>query len=117
MDYINLRNTAQRLIRDNGKSVSVCVQTVNYTTGAYTDSATTVYAVEVEYNLKEMDGTSVQQGDRKLILSALNSAGTAYTAPALADRIKIGSEYFKIVLVYPISPGNTTLLYEVFIRG
>ena len=117
MDYVNLRLTAQRLIRDNGKNISVCIQTVDYTTGLKTETTKTIHAVETEYNLKEMSGSSVQEGDRKLLLSALDASGNVYTAPTLADRIKIGNEYYKIVTIYPISPGNTTLMYEVFIRG
>lgn len=117
MDYAALQKTADRLISSNGQLVKLCVRTVNYTTGAYTEVQSTCYAVEGSFTHQERSGTSVQVGDRKLYLSALTSVGATLTAPTTDDFILIGADYYKVVSVMTTSPGGTTLLYEVQIRG
>lgn len=120
--YTKMRATADRILRGKGQVVTLTRQTAgsyNVSTGIATvsTSAQTGYGALFEYDTANIDGTLVQYGDRQLLLSALNSAGTALTtAPVVNDTTTIGGTSYTITHVKPISPAGTTCIFECNLR-
>lgn len=70
------------------------------------------YAIRKEYDIKEIDGTIVEIGDCILVTPA-------YGLPATLDttyQILIGSDAQNVVNIFPVSPGNVPLLYNIQVR-
>lgn len=93
----------------------------SYSAGAVTLTTTTQTGsgVQVEYSSHAIDGTMIRQGDKKFLLSPLNSAGTTLTAPepkidtlTLAD-----ASVWTIEDVLPLSPAGTVIYYELQLRA
>lgn len=83
----------------------------------YEDPATTpieekTSAVEDGYRSDEIDGTMVQQGDRRYWVPAQR-----LSEPRTIDRLVDGSDRLSIVSCKRIAPGPVVLLYEVQCRG
>ena len=123
MDYVALRSSSTRLIRDMGKAATLRVPgagTFDPVTGALTPGAPTDYAVHVveqRYEQSEVDGTLVQANDRRFIVSAIADSGVALVAPSSAHKLIVGGVELAIVAVLPEQPGDIALDYTVQCRG
>jgi len=119
--YSKMQATANRLLKGKGQSITLSRQTAgayNVATGtaAVTVTTQTAYGAMFEYGDKNIDGVLIQEGDKQLLLSALNSAGTALVAPALNDTVLIDSVTYTITRINPLSPAGTTVLFDCNIR-
>lgn len=112
--YASMAATSARLIRDKGQAVVLSSPeggTYSPATGftpPATSSATT-NGVALAYPARSVDGTTVLQGDVRLLLS-----------PAVDPRAYKVATFdgvaHAIVSVQPLSPAGTVLLYELQVR-
>lgn len=166
MNYIAKRAKAAEMIAANGKVVTIrhypavaagytysydpvlgdtwtliaAPYTVTHTapSSLFTDYVSS--AIELKYELKDIDGTVILSGDRRFMVSALDSSGVAIPLSSIKDRLIIGlgtlsldgswtfdgSEYLdgqkdyagalKVVNVIPFQPGDTVIYYELQAR-
>jgi hypothetical protein len=121
--YARLQNTAQKLLKGKGQSVTltkVTAGTYDPATGGFTGAGTstqTAYGAVFDYGAKQIDGTLIKAGDKQLLLSAVKTDGTALTAPVLGDTVSIGSVTYTLVEpLKEINPAGTIVMYEVNLR-
>jgi|GEM_PF-2801149 len=70
------------------------------------------YAIRKEYDIREVDGTIIQIGDCLLVTPA-------YGLPTDLDttyQVLIGSDTQEVINIYPLSPGNVPLLFNIQVR-
>ena len=120
--YTRMQATANKLLRGKGQTVTLSRNTA----GAY-DPATGTTPVTVttqngtgaifDYNDKNIDGVLILSGDKQLLLSAVNSTGTALTAPMVNDTVTAGGVVRTITRIKTLAPAGTTVLYDCNLRG
>jgi len=124
MDYNKLRTMADSKIGSFGDDFVVRCMTF----GTYDPVADTYATSAASYDVKglilnfsqrDIDGTLVQVGDKRVLLSALDSDGVAL--PALDTRknfdIIYSSKVLNVLGIIPLKPGGTILLYKIHIRN
>lgn len=105
-DYIKTKATADRLINNFGAQLTFSREasgTYDPATGSISSTSQTYTAdvVWTDFNKDEIDGTTVQRGDARLLV-----AGTV----EIDDRVtKDGVEY-RIIDTSPIKPANTLIM-------
>lgn len=113
---MSLIECASQLIDEEGRSMTLRRNTV----GAYdpaTSSANVTYVdtvvkgLFINYNSKEVDGTQVQSGDRKVILKGKNT-----NPPGLGDQIIDGSNKGAIVNVRTVEEKGSAVIYTCQVR-
>lgn len=120
--YTKMRATADKILRGKGQAITLTRQssgTYAPSTGLATVSTSTQtgYGAVFEYVDHNIDGTLVKAGDKQLLLSALNSTGTALTTPPIVnDTATIGGAVYTITSVKPLSPAGTTCIFECNLR-
>ena len=119
--YSKMQATANRLLKGKGQEITLTRQAAgayNVATGtaAVTTTTQTAYGAMFEYGDKNIDGVLIKEGDKQLLLSALNSAGTALVAPQLNDTVTINTVVYTVVRIKPLSPAGTTVLFDCNIR-
>jgi hypothetical protein len=119
--YSKMQATANRLLKGKGQEITLTRQTAGAYdpatgTAAVTVTTQTAYGAMFEYGDKNIDGVLIQEGDKQLLLSALNSAGTALVAPQLNDTVTINTVVYTVVRIKPLSPAGTTVLFDCNIR-
>ncbi len=122
--YTRLQNTAQKLLKGKGQSLTltkVTAGTYNPATGAMTGTTTstqTAYGAVFDYGSKQIDGTLIKAGDKQLLLSAFKTDGTALTAPVLGDTVSIGGVVYTLVEpLKTVGPAGITVIYEATLRA
>jgi hypothetical protein len=89
-------------------------------TGATDDTDYTTYAIKKRFQIKDINGTVVQQNDVLLIFPAYgaDSTGTLATLPCLTsdNQILIDSVVQNVVNLKAVDPGNVPLMYKALIR-
>lgn len=121
--YAKMRATADRILRGKGQAITLTRQssgTYSPSSGTATVTTTTTqsgYGAVFEYIDRNIDGTLIKAGDKQLLLSAVNSAGTALTSPVLNDTVTIGGTAYTITRIKPLSPAGTTCLFECNLRA
>lgn len=68
-----------------------------------------------EYSLRDIDGDQVRQGDVKLIVGS-NTPGASFTRPAIADRIRYDSAWWRVIDCQPIRYQGRDVAYTVQLR-
>jgi hypothetical protein len=112
-DYSKLAQIALAQIANFGRDVvlkRVMESTYNYTTGTNTGGSTTtetIKAVVTDYELKQIDGTIIQRGDKLYTMAA-----QGLNAPKTNDFL----DDWKILAVDTIQTGDTALLYKCQVR-
>lgn len=121
--YDDMAETAAELLTEFGQSVTLThvaagsYDSATRTTAAGTPTTQTGVAVEDTYSAHSIDGTLIKTGDKKLLLSALNSAGAQITPPKPEDTAALaGGAPWTIVKVDPVQPGGTPVLYVLQVR-
>lgn len=119
--YSKMQATANRLLKGKGQEITLTRQTAGAYdpatgTAAVTVTTQTAYGAMFEYGDKNIDGVLIKEGDKQLLLSALNSAGTALVAPQLNDTVMINTVVYTVVRIKPLSPAGTTVLFDCTIR-
>ena len=118
--YDRMQKTSDRLLVSKGQSV-VLKHTVvgEYVPGSGVETSTTTQygtGAVTEWENQAIDGTIIRQGDRRLLLSALNTAGAALTAPAIEDTATVGGVTYTITQVKQTNPAGTVVLYDLNLR-
>ena len=114
--YSETAADATGAIREFGQTVTITHLTAgayNPATGAVSNTSTvqTGTAVELDYNVSEIDGVLIQRGDKKLLVAV---SGITVIEPN--DTCTVGAVVYLIKNVKPLSPGGIVLLYEVQVR-
>jgi len=87
--------------------------------GTPTEAETSVTAVITEYSAREIDGTVIQHGDRKALVSAPAGVSIPTTNTKLRFKPSGGDEDFQIINVMPIQPqgpGGAVVVFEMQVR-
>ena len=121
--YTKMQTTANKLLKGKGQAVTLSRQTA----GAY-DPATGTSTVVVttqngtgaifDYEDKNVDGVLILSGDKRLLLSAMSSTGSALTAPEVNDTVTdAGAVVRTITRIKTLAPAGTVVMYECNLRG
>jgi hypothetical protein len=113
--YSGLQSTAAALIAGKGQPITL----TSRTPGAY-DPATGTAAITVttevtagvvlDFSSKDIDGTLIKVGDKRVILKATT------ILPTTTSTLTIGGVVHTIVDAYPVNPGGTLLIYKIQVR-
>jgi hypothetical protein len=68
--------------------------------------------VEFQYNQREVDGSLIQSGDRRVLI-----APSLGTTPQSGDVITLGATRLEVVESRPLQPAGVVVLHEVQARG
>jgi hypothetical protein len=114
-DYVRAAATAHRLIAKFGRAITVRRTANSGTAWAPTLTATdyTATAAVLEYTARDIDGTLVKVGDRRVVISTTGLA----IEPTTQDRLVIGGEEMGIVRVMKMSPAGVNVYFEVQARA
>lgn len=114
----NLASSVKSLLEKTGTEVTFRRKTIGSydpATGTATVSTNddeTVKAAFLNYKEEELVNSSVQRDDRKVLLSAYQSDGTALTKTPQTGDILIGEgDTVRLVMVQVIRSGDTTIGY------
>jgi len=118
MNYQELLISVDEIIKEFGQPVVITNGTstmYNPDTGLVTTTVNTIQAngVTVNYNLNAIDGTMIQQGDVKLILSPIGITDITTAQSATVQ----GKEYTIVPPIKTNSPAGIPVSYEVNLRG
>lgn len=118
------RNTADRMIEAKGQSVTLTRQSAgsySTSTGAVTITSTTQTGKGVILplaGLRKWGNTNVVLGDKQCLLSGLNSAGAALTAPKVGDTLTdANSTVYEITDIAPLEPAGLAIIYDLTVRA
>jgi len=123
MTYADDRLTAADMLAEDGQSVtltyvgtSVYDPATGETTNTAPDPETVSGAIFPLSAFRKAQG-NVIEGDQQLLLSALNTGGTAIAAPEVNGTITdANADTWTLIAVDPLSPGGTDVLYDCVIR-
>ncbi|HEX5539901.1 MAG TPA: hypothetical protein VFX01_08960 [Methylophilaceae bacterium] len=124
--YSDIGATANRLIADKGQSVTITkitAGTYNPDTGTVENTETTYTGngVLLDYNLQDKGvtnegGALIQMGDKKLLLSPIDTSGTSLPAFEPNDTVLVDGNTWTVVNAKVLSPAGTIVLQELQIR-
>jgi hypothetical protein len=118
VNYTSLAAVGSRLVGENGRTVTVRTlnpaklydPTLDKVFSGH-KSSTDVFAVFTDYKLSEIDGTKIQNGDKKVIISA-----SAEVEAGVGDEIVDGEQVYKIIARQDIAPGDKAIIYKYQVR-
>jgi hypothetical protein len=121
MDWSGKQASAKRMIDKYGKSFTVKISslaTYDSATDAFVDleSSYPVKGVVANYSMKEIDGTTIKVGDRKLLMAGSDLPDLT----ALGDKkleILEGSVTITTGLIVAVGPGGVNIVYQIQIKG
>ena len=117
-DYSDQQESAYNAIKDNGTTISIrkfTEGTYNPATDSYTGStwtSYTAYAVMSRYKERDVDGTLVKKGDKRMLIPAYNLTVTLEEG----DIIRHSSKDWRVVDPNPIEPDGTVIIYKAQVR-
>lgn len=129
INYAKLRDTADRLITENGRTVTLVKRdrTASDVSKPWrgpstpgTDIILSVTAVIIKFETKMIDGTLIRVGDKRAFISPKESDAAESTGEALIedfDTLIDKSETWNIISVDKVEPGDTKILYDLHLRG
>jgi hypothetical protein len=114
IDYDEIRAEAEIAIAEAGQTAQIRRM---MRSGSSYDPITTpadydCLVVEVGYTIRQIDGTRIKAGDKRLFVS---TAGLTI-APTEQNQIIIGGVAHEIVRVAPLSPAGTVVFWEIQAR-
>lgn len=87
-------------------------------TGTPSNDDETVRGYFTDYRVSEVDGTQIQRGDRKAIISAVTATGAALTKTPQTDDVLIGQgNEVRIVAVREMRPDDKAAVYVCQVRS
>ena len=123
-DYTETAVDAAEAIEEYGQAVTIThivPGVYDPATGLVTNTTTTQAGTGavIEWDARQVDGTLIKVGDRRLLLSPLNTAGAALTAPVLGDTMTdaAGVIYTLVAPLKIVSPAGTPVLYDCNLRA
>uniref|UniRef100_A0A6M3LF83 Putative structural protein n=1 Tax=viral metagenome TaxID=1070528 RepID=A0A6M3LF83_9ZZZZ len=121
--YSRMQKTANKLLLGKGQTVTithVVPGTYDPETGLVTNTTTTQTGTGavMDWDARQVDGTLIKIGDKRLLLSPLNTAGAVLTAPVLGDTVTDAADvvYTLVAPLKTISPAGTAVLYDCNMR-
>lgn len=115
-DYARLKNRGTMMIKKYGYTLSLvrpAMAGIDPKTGDRLADASpqifTVTGIDQQYKQSEIDGTVIQTGDKKILL-------TAETAPEQGDYLTDGVNRWNIITITPVKPAREVLLYSLQVR-
>lgn len=123
--YTRLAATAHRLLADKGQPVtlnrpSTSSPTYDRASGVATARAPATYngfGAVFDIEQRDIDGTLVKEGDQRLMLSPLQTNGSAMPTPATTDTVTIGGVTYSIQPSKRVAPAGVNVLFDLIIRG
>jgi hypothetical protein len=123
MSYADDRLTAADMLAEDGQSMTLAYvgagtydPATGTTSGSPASPATVKGAIFPLSPFRKAQGNIVE-GDQQLLLSALNTAGVAITAPQVNGTITdANAKVWTIIAVEPLSPAGTDVLYDCIVR-
>lgn len=121
-DYQDDADTAAELLEEFGQPVTL----TSKTSGAYSPSTgaavvttdtQTVNAVVLDYGSRDIDGTLIRAGDKRLLMAPQTTAGDDLTAPVVDDTVAVGSTTYTVKGIKTLSPAGTVVLFDCNIRS
>lgn len=114
INYLRMRATATRLLTENGKAYQLTrggtTTRDQYGKEVITEPITaTVTGVITEYSTREIDGSLIATGDKKL-------AATATTEVRIGDHIEIDGKKWRVVQPNPVKPADVLISYNIQLR-
>jgi len=121
--YTRMQKTSNRLLVGKGQTVTL-KHTVagTYTPGTGITNTTTEQTgtgAVVDWDARQVDGTLIKTGDKRLLLSPLNTDGGQLTAPVIGDTITdaAGKVHTLTAPLETLSPAGTVVLYTCNMRA
>ncbi|EAB9445657.1 hypothetical protein CSU32_15400 [Salmonella enterica subsp. diarizonae] len=115
-DYARLKNRGTMMIKKYGYTLSLVRPAgsgIDPKTGDRLADASpqifTVTGIDQQYKQSEIDGTVIQTGDKKILL-------TAETSPEQGDHLTDGVNRWNIITITPVKPAREVLLYSLQVR-
>jgi len=116
--YSEMAEMAREQIDEYGRLAIIRGTTGNtYNPSTDTNSGGTITETSVkmlftEYRAKEIDGTIILRGDKKVMI-----ANAALNTPPMHNDIVIdGTNEYKVIDISTIQPGDTPLIYKLQVR-
>jgi hypothetical protein len=114
--YTGLASTAAALLKDKGQLVSFVTRTrgdFDPATGTYDDTEVEYegYGAVFEYSVEEIDGSTILQGDAKLLVQNMTRPVAAGDTAILAT-----GEVWRVVDAGPLAPGGVTVITKCQLR-
>lgn len=115
--YTGLRSTAARMLGDRGQVMTLRKRTP----GAYSPSAGSATVTATDYSATGaafdfaallIDGTNIQRGDKKVLLSAEGLT----VEPDAGDMLVIAGTVYNVVAVQPVAPAGTVVVHKLQVR-
>jgi len=121
-DYQDDADTAAELLEEFGQSVTLTSKTSGaYSTAtgatAVTTDTQTVNAVALDYGSRDIDGTLIRAGDKRLLMAPQTTAGDDLTAPVVDDTVTVGGTVYTVKGIKTLSPAGTVILFDCNIRS
>ena len=73
--------------------------------------------VKIAYEAENIDGTLIQAGDQKLLLSPLQRNGLPMPAPSTADLVLFGGASYTVKAIGTTAPVDVAVLHTLQLRG
>lgn len=115
-DYARLKNRGTGMIKKYGYTLSLVRPVksgIDPNTGDCLSEISpqifTVTGIDQHYKQSEIDGTVIQAGDKKILL-------TAEAAPEQGDGLTDGVSRWDIITITPVKPAGEVLLYSLQVR-
>lgn len=112
------------LVDDGGKGQAITITARapgarNADTGVRTVTPTAHIGsgIERSYTAREIDGTVIQRGDKKFMLSPLKSDGTVMPIPTTKDQATLGGKSWTIESVDARTPAGEFIYAYLQLRG
>ncbi len=117
--YDGLQLTAQGLLADKGQACTLgVVANGAYNPATATSTPTTtsypVTAAVFAYGAKDIDGTLIRQGDKKVLMSAYGLAVTPLPSHTFTDAAAV---VYTVIEAKPTAPGGTVVLWTLQVRA
>ena len=121
-DYSEIADVSDEILEEFGQAVTLThVEPGTYVPGEGITNTTTTQAgtgAVVDWDSRQVDGSLILIGDKRLLLSPLNTAGAVLTAPVLGDTVTdaAGVVYTLVAPLKTVSPAGTVVLYDCNLR-
>ena len=127
LDYANFRLLAERLINENGRSMTLTRKDQDNPTDPTKPWRTStevaeisfpVVGVFIDYEKDEVDGTLILRGDKRVLVAAKDIDDQSPTNTKVEDYNSItdGTVVYRIINAQVIEPGDTRILYDLQVR-
>ncbi|HHU3936672.1 TPA: hypothetical protein ACUB0U_000263 [Citrobacter freundii] len=115
INFLRMRATATRLLTENGKTYQLTrgggITRDQFGKEVISPAETaTVTGVITEYSTREIDGSLIATGDKKL-------AATFETEIRIGDLIDIDGKKWRVVQPNPVKPADVLISYNIQLRA